>query len=446
MKIFFNKMKALKLLVKQYLPKRMWGLLVISKSFVYHNCVDLYDSYFIKKAPKKHRKALEIVRKKEKIKVAFFLTHESVWKYEVLFDLMLQHPRFEPQLFVCPVVNFGKENMLFEMNKTYISFKNKGYDVIKTYDNETGKYLDIKTIFSPDIIFYTNPYKGLVDKRYYVREFPNTLTCYVPYSIPTVNYEFTYNLDFHNLVWKIFSETEIHLKMASEKQRNKGINRIVSGYPGFDPFLINKKPKDIWNNKNPTLKKIIWTPHHLMNELSKVSNFLEYYEFFLELAGTYKDKLQIAFNPHPLLRIKLENDPNWGKEKTDNYFNKWVNLENGQFGDGYYIDLFITSDALIHDSGSFMAEYLFTGKPTLFMVRDESIMDYWNDFGEKTVAVHYQSRNQKQVIDFIENVVLKENDSMKEERNSFVKNTLLPMNNITASENILNYLESQIFQ
>jgi hypothetical protein len=41
--------------------------------------------------------------------------------------------------------------------------------------------------------------------------------------------------------------------------------------------------------------------------------------------------------------------------------------------------------------------------------------------------------------------VLKENDSMKEERNAFVKNTLLPKNNLTASENILNYLESQIF-
>ncbi|MCI9845889.1 CDP-glycerol glycerophosphotransferase family protein [Flavobacterium pectinovorum] len=438
-------MRKLKLIVKQYLPAEVWGLLVKAKSNVYHSCIDLYNLYFIKIAPRRHRKALEIVRKKEVIKVAFFLNHESVWKYEVLYDLMLQHSRFEPKIFVCPVVNFGMENMLFEMDKAFEAFKKKGYNVVKTYNNDTGEYLDIKNTFSPDIVFFTNPHEGLQDYRYYIYQFAKTLTCYVPYSITTTNYEFAYNLGFHGLVWKIFSETPFHKEIASHNKWGKGKNSVVTGYPGFDPLLINKTPKEVWKNKNPLLKRIIWTPHHLMNELSKLSNFLEYYDFFLEIADIYKDKLQIAFNPHPLLRVKLENDPNWGKEKTDNYFNKWEKLENGQYGDGYYIDLFLTSDALIHDTGSFMAEYLITEKPVLYMIRNESIMDYWSVFGEKTLAVHYLSRNQKQVIDFIENVVLKENDSLKEERNAFVKNTLLPKKNLTASENILNYLEEEIF-
>ncbi|WP_017495380.1 CDP-glycerol--glycerophosphate glycerophosphotransferase [Flavobacterium sp. WG21] len=437
-------MRELKLAVKPYVPEKIWMSLI--KAYNFTNLRAMRDAYKIRQAPKNHRKALEIVRKKEKVKVAFFLTHESVWKYDLLFDLMLADPRFEPQIFVCPIVNFGKENMLFEMDKAYNAFKNRGYDVARTYNTDTGEFLDIKKTFSPDLVFFTNPYEGLVDYRYYIKEFSKTLTCYVPYSIPTVNYGFTYDLNFHNLIWKIFSETDIHQKMASENQRNKAINRVVTGYPGFDPLLINKQPKLVWKNKNPILKRIIWTPHHLMNELSKVSNFLEYYDFFLELATTYKDKLQITFNPHPLLRIKLENDPNWGKEKTDNYFDKWINLENGQFGDGYYIDLFLTSDALIHDSGSFMAEYLITGKPSLFMIRDESIMDYWSTFGDEAIAAHYQSRNKKQVIDFIENVVLNGNDWMKDKRCDFVQNTLIPKNNSTASENIMKYLESQIFE
>jgi CDP-glycerol glycerophosphotransferase (TagB/SpsB family) len=261
----------------------------------------------------------------------------------------------------------------------------------------------------------------------------------------TVNLDLIYNLDFHNLVWKIFSETPIHGEIASQMQSNKGQNCIVTGYPGFDPILLNKNPKAVWKNKNPALKKIIWAPHHSMTELNKVSNFLEYYDFFFELAINYKDKLQIAFKPHHLLRVKLESDFYWGKEKTDIYYNKWADLPNGQLENGDYIDLFLTSDVLIHDCGSFMAEYLITGKPSLFMVRDESIMDYWSTFGEKAIEAHYQSRNKKQVIDFIENVVLNENDWMKEERNAFVKNTLLPKNKATASENILDYLESQLF-
>ena len=308
------KIHELKLTIKSYIPEKIWISFI--KVYNFLGLRNLYTYYLINRAPKRHRRALEIVRKKQTLKVAFFLNHESVWKYDVLYDLMLHHPRFIPQVFVCPVVNFGVENMFFEMDKAFGAFKNKGYNVIKTYDKETGEYLDIKSTFSPDIVFFTNPHEGLQDYRYYINQFAKTLTCYVPYGVSSINYELDHILGFHNLVWKIFTETSIHKEIAVQKQRNKGRNRVVTGFPGFDPLLTTVTPKEVWKNNNPTLKRIIWTPHHLMHELNKGSNFLEYHDFFLELAATYKDKIQITFNPHPLLRIKLEKDPNWGKEKT----------------------------------------------------------------------------------------------------------------------------------
>lgn len=440
----FIKIHELKLKIKKYVPERIWLSLI--KAYDFLKLRNLYNSYLINKAPKRHKKALEILRKKEKVKVAFFLTHESVWKYDLLFDLMLQHPRFEPVIFVCPVVNYGKENMLFEMDKSFEAFKKKGYNVIKTYDNKTENYLDVKKSFAPDIIFYTSPYEALQDYRYYIKQFSETLTCYVPYALMTVYFDFIYDLDFHNLIWKYFSETPLHQEIASQKQRNKGKNTVLTGYPGFDRLLINKNPNNaVWKKNSTVLKKIIWAPHHSMTELNMVSNFLEYHDFFLKLAYNYKDKLQIAFKPHHLLKVKLEEDSYWGKERTDLYYTKWENLENGQLENGGYTDLFLTSDALIHDCGSFMGEYLITGKPSLFMVRDESIMKYWTPFGEKAMEVHYQSRNEKQIIDFIENVVLNGDDWMKEERINFVQMNLIPKNKFTASENILEYLENQIF-
>lgn len=438
-------MTKLKLTIKKYVPEILWISFIRVYNFT--NLRSLYNLYLIKKAPKRHQKALEIIGKKNKVKVAFFLIHESVWKYAVLFDLMLKHPGFEPQIFICPAVNFGMENMLFEMNKSFETFSKKGYKVIRTYDNITGEYLDVKKTFSPDIVFFTNPYEGLQNYRYYIKQFSKTLTCYVPYAIMTTNYDEFYNLDFHNLVWRIFSESPIHKKIAIQKQINKGKNNIVTGYPGFDSLLVNKTPDvNVWKNKNLDLKRVIWAPHHLMNELNKVSNFLEYFDVFLELAFLYKDKLQIAFKPHPLLRIKLENDINWGKEKTDIYYNKWIHLENGQFENSDYSNLFLTSNALIHDCGSFIAEYLITGKPSLFMIRNESVMQEWNEFGEQAIEVHYQSRNKKEVIDFIENVVLNENDWMKEKRSDFVQSNLTQKDTLTASQNIINYLQTQLFE
>lgn len=435
-------MSTLKLIIKAYIPVKVWEELVKVKVLSGR----LYEFYLIKTAPDRHRKALERVRKKEKIKVAFFLIHDSVWKYDILFNLMLKHPRFEPIIFVCPVVNYGFDNMVFQMEKSFELFKKKNYNVIKTFDKEKGTYLDVKKDYSPDIVFFTNPYEDLQDYRYFIKQFKDTLTCYVPYAVMTTTYDFFYTSAFHELTWKIFSETNVHKTISSEKQANKGNNIIVTGYPGFDELLINEIPNnDVWKNKDPKLKKIIWAPHHLMTELNRMSNFLEYHAFFLELAVMYQDKVQIAFKPHPLLRVKLEDDPNWGKDRTDKYYAQWEGLTNGQFENAEYSDLFLTSDALIHDCGSFISEYLFTGKPTLFMVRDENVMKMWSAYGEKAISVHYQSRTKQDVLNFIETVVLNGEDWMQEERNEFVNNVLMTENKLTASENILNYLKNEIF-
>jgi hypothetical protein len=47
------------------------------------------------------------------------------------------------------------------------------------------------------------------------------------------------------------------------------------------------------------------------------------------------------------------------------------------------------------------------------MIRKESVMEQWSTFGQQAIEVHYQSRNQQQLIDFIENVVLKDKTKKK---------------------------------
>lgn len=54
-------------------------------------------------------------------------------------------------------------------------------------------------------------------------------------------------------------------------------------------------------------------------------------------------------------------------------------------------DLFLTSDAMIFDSISFMAEYMATGKPSLFTSGKRNVLDF-DEFGLK---VYSKLLNQK---------------------------------------------------
>lgn len=393
---------------------------------------------------KRYQLKLDSIRNKKKIKVVFFALFESVWKYGELYEYLKNHPNFDPSILVCPIVNQGKKEMLEEMKKTYLFFSKKGYDVLYSYDFTTGHFLDVRHELKPDIIFYTSPYRGLIDDRYYITQFPDILTCYVPYAFMSVKYSWTYDLEFHNLLWTFFVESSLHKKEAEKHQCIHGQNMYISGFPGCDIFLNNYQPKyDVWKIEDRNIKRIIWAPHHLLHEGQKGSNFLDYYAVMLEIANLFRDKIQIAFKPHPLLKLKLKKEKDWGEERTEFYYKQWQNLPNGQLEEGVYVDLFLTSDALIHDCGSFITEYLYTQKPSLFMFSKDADRKAQNEYGRKALDVHYISYNRKDLLNFINNVVIDNNDYMKGKRLKFLKEIAYPPNGKLAAQNIMDYLVSQ---
>jgi CDP-glycerol glycerophosphotransferase (TagB/SpsB family) len=407
----------------------------------------LYMNIRLRSVNKSHEKALIKIRKKDKIKVAFFLIHDSIWKYDGVYKLMEKDERFDPIIVVCPYIMLGEEIMLRDMNQAYNSFKEKNYNVIQTLNEETKKWLDIKKEIQPDIVFFTNPHK-LTKEEYYITNFLDCLTCYVPYNFGNSHLlKMFHNQLFHNLIWILFAETEIHKQFSKEIANNKGQNVVVSGFPGTDAFLDNNyQHKNSWK-KGDKNKKIIWAPHHTIDDDKSVlsfSSFLLYADFMLDLTCKYRESIQIAFKPHPLLKYKLYNLDQWGKEKTDYYYNRWNQIDNGQLEEGDYIDLFLTSDAMIHDSGSFLIEYLYTLKPVLRTDRDDGICDRLNIFGKMAYNMHYHARNEQEIIKFVEQLI-NNNDIMKEKRVTFLKEFLTPPFNKSASQNIFDELVKKIF-
>lgn len=389
----------------------------------------------VKKSIQLHQIAIQKIKEKDQITCVFLALLDSVWKYDNVYQQLQKDSRFKLLILVCPIVNHGYQNMLERMEKCYLTLKKKGYNVIKAYNPQTNNYIDIKKDLKPDLLFYTNPYQGLIDDKYYITKFPEILTIYVPYHFSNNNdYQTFNNLYFHNLLWKNYVETEDHKKIYCEHEYLKGKNVIATGYPGIEPILNQTKDED-WINKNH--KKIIWAPHHSIHPVGNVcfSCFIKYADFMLKMASKYKDKIDIAFKPHPLLRTALNKE--WGKDKTDAYYQQWEELPNTMLQEGEYIDLFLTSDAMIHDSGSFLIEYLYTHKPVMRTMNDIDPKTMYNDFALDALDVYYKAYNEKDIEQFIQNVI-DGVDPMKEAREKFYQERLLPPNGKLPSENIVN--------
>lgn len=424
----------MKNIIKKYIPE---ALLELRRNYLKKKRIAELKRQFEKQA-QKHQETVKRLQGKEKLKVAFFAIHSSVWKYDYLYRLMVEHPRFEPIIIVCPVVNYGMENMLLEMDKCYQMFHSLNYNVIRTYNVESKEYLDVKKEINPDIIFYTNPYKGLIDDRYYITNFLDTLTCYVSYNYGNSSvYEMFHNLPLHNLVWRLYAETEYHKEYAIKYAYNKGYNVVVTGYPGVDAFLDkNYVTNDPWKIKDTRFKRLIWAPHHTINEngIINYSCFMKYCHLMLEIANKYQDKIQIAFKPHPLLRVRLNQI--WGEVKTTQYYNKWDKLHNGFLAENDYIDLFLTSDAMIHDCGSFVIEYLYTKKPVLRTHNGKNLTEEFNTFAADCLSVYYFAKTGNDIEDFVVNLI-KGIDSLYNKRINFFNEKLLTKNKKLASSNII---------
>lgn len=373
---------------------------------------------------KKRVRLLRDLKDKEVINVVFFALFDSTWKCDSLYRKMLSHPRFNPQIVICPVVNYGFENMVKRMRECAYFFEDRGYQYCKAYNEEKKKFMNVKKQLHPDIIFYTNPYKGLIHDKYYLDKYDDVLTCYIPYFYESGNEEMFYNLDFHNNVWRYFVESE-ELKQEQEAKLNRTRKNVSP--VGFCPFDEFKALENRYKH-NGTHKTIVWAPHHMINENNYLRDgFLKYNDLFFDLADKYDGKVRFIFRPHPLLKNKLELFDGWGKERTREYYTKWNNHRFCSIEENCsYIELFKESNAMIHDCGSFITEYLYENKPALFTGTDVFTTEkYWKTAID-AIECYYRTDCSEGIEDFVRNVINEAYDEKKEKRESFIAKYLHP--------------------
>lgn len=421
--------------IESYIPDALLKSYRIGKRFLkWKNQTLVYD------------KCVKDLRKRnQRIKVVFILKDSAEWKYDSVYQLMDKDDAFDPVILICPLILYPNLEHATKLYKsTYAFFKERGYNVIKASEDVVGETIDIADL-KPDVVFYSSPWTQYIHSKYNEKSLKKYLKCHVNYGFSNTAGEWGYASAFHGLMWRYFAECEDIKTIALLAQKREMQNIVVTGYPIYDAYQSAKNDASVWKNDDPKFKRIIWAPHHSIeghNGLLSFSTFIENAEKILDFAENNKDKFQFAFKPHPLLLQALYNHPQWGKAKTDAYYKKWAEGENTTLQTGTYMELFKSSDAMIHDCGSFIIEYLYTQKPVLYLGNNRE--EQSNIVGKKAYRCHYHGLSISDIEQFLNKVVLEGDDSMKSEREQFHDEVLLPPNGCSVAENIVNEIKKEL--
>lgn len=369
----------------------------------------------------------------KKIRVGFYVIYPSAFPARSLIYEMLKesHIDIEVVIIATPDIMRGKENTKEQIQNVEKEFKNNQYiKVLSAYDVENEIYVDHSD--GLDFACITNPYETMTHE-YCRNEFltnKGIKTFYIHYSYSVTNFDKNvFKMDNFSRFWKVFISNPITLQeLGLDKCNTDNFN--VIGYPKLDFIKVNENDTD-------KQKLIILAPHHTFNyEELNLAAFEKFMDIYWMLPEMFPD-LEFVFRPHPLWKINLKNVLNWTDTDIDVYLNKILSKKNVSLSsEGDYIELFNKSSALIHDCGSFLAEYLYTEKPCCFLMRNSEIYSKLNYIGKKCLDLHDHAYEIDQVFEFVKKIASNTNTMLDIERTNIINNHI-KINNGNSAKKIL---------
>ena len=407
------------------------------------------------------------VRRGGKVKVFFIVQYIAKFECKSVYDAMEKSELFEPYVLVTHPRDayFAEEPALIEeTRRSYQIMTERGYRTILGYDEQWHPIqLELRR---PDIIFWNNPNMSSSSHYQNIYLNANYLTCYTPYFFNTSDLSdkgrFAYNLENFQIMttWKSFAEGYsafyemvekgrglTHIALAERPRAWINVNAVLSGYPKLDPYGEKDcvEIPDKINNGKPI---VIYAPHWSVRCGVNLSTFHLFNRQFLQLVHEYPG-INFVFKPHPDLRNRIVKLYNEGRndtltpDKYDAYVKEWDSLPNGMLvEDGEYIDLFKASTCLITDSGSFIAEYLPSGHPCIYILNPEKDdpLDFYNELGRKMVESYYCCSDWETIEAYFEQVVIRGEDPNRELRRQIADGAFVNIG--TAGQFICDYLEN----
>jgi len=363
------------------------------------------------------------IQKKEKKTIRIVMSFCSEWCATDIYHYFNER-KIDVAVVLSPYFNGPDEKVREEYIRSREFCEAKGLRYLDVYDTTDWKFIgkDVHEV-QGDVVIYVKPWMAFYPELMSLYNMPlSSITCYIPYGFLLMKKEQTqFNQLAHNMFTYIYCESESYLEMY-EKYCDIGSSHVeFSGYSKMDPFVENKavSDKDIWKGLADDSRKtrIIYSPH--WNFQDGFATFMDNGLQILEYAETHPDTTSWIYKPHPHLEVELVCHQKYmSKKEYQEYVDRWKSLPNAKvYIEGDYTDIFKTSDCMINDSLSFIAEYMYAHKPMLLLQRQNI---GYNQFGMECVANVYKcdGKDIEGIIRFIENVRLGKDD-MRESREQF---------------------------
>lgn len=389
-----------------------------SLSFKYQSYHDIIDKEaYIARVSKGFPKR----KQNGKIKIVFLFQEAAYWpSVETLYNELKNDARFEVFVIAIPCITLPELSTL-ELKDHQIQFLiEKGIDYIDARQ-ANGSFFDPFTL-SPDYVFVQIHFD-----RQRVLEYKTSIlslytkVCLIPHAF-LLSQSDNKELIHQSHYFKVFVPNRIHAKILENVFHHKD-NIEVTGYPRFD--LYNKVITDskLWKipKKTKGTKRIIWSPHWWAYGHSKglFDDLMSLWDYFYRFLLLHKE-VELVIKPHPSLLNGIVAAGYISEEKLKILMEKMNALPNASiYQGGQYFDLFQTADGMINNSISFLAEWLPSKKPMLFVNTERKFE--LNEIAEKILKVYYKASSLSDVHDFIDKVILCNQDKLKEKRIALIK-------------------------
>lgn len=228
----------------------------------------------------------------------------------------------------------------------------------------------------PNVVFLQNPYDETRPADFQSTSL-NAIGCrvaYIPYGLEigggAANLRWQFDLDVHRLAWRIYARSERHQQMFARYCASGSGHVRVTGHPKLDTA---DTAVTSWVHQLRDMAAgrpiLLWTPHFSVGPDAGWSTFEQYGQAIIDHM-TQRPELFLLVRPHPMLFSSMRLKGLWTEAQEAEFKESLRSVPNMALDEqSEYDGAFAVASALMADAGSFLLEFLPTGKPIVYLHR-----------------------------------------------------------------------------